>query len=75
MNPFLDGALELVARLDGSRDQDGVRLLLRAEALVEEFESWLSRPPDGTRKSSAISELIDLTREVNELLVQRRDDA
>jgi hypothetical protein len=69
LSPFLDGARELSEKLKACRDPVGFGLLVRAEALVREFASWASVPPEGGRKSEAISELIDLTREANEHLV------
>jgi len=74
LNPFLDGARELVEKLRESRDHAGTSMLARAARLAGEFDSWRSSPPDGRRKSEAISELIGLTREVNERLVHERDE-
>ncbi len=73
LNPFLDGARELIEKLRGLEDREAQSMLSRASSLAGEFDSWRSKPPDGLRKNEAISELFDLTREVNERLVHERD--
>jgi hypothetical protein len=64
-----DGLRELIVRLGKPSDQDGLRLLIRAEDLLRECTSWGPEPLSDIRLA-AVNQLVDISRAVNEYLTK-----
>ena len=70
---FLTAAEELAKKVHGLDNPEAKELEQRASALVLIFDSWRTKRPDDDERPRRISELMDLNREVNELITRDTD--
>jgi hypothetical protein len=66
---FLQGAKELYSKIKSSSDFRVQSYTSPVEHLISEFESWELEPPEDIRRVQSIVKLIELTRTINELIV------